>query len=104
MHGCFLSKPSEAYRDSYLQALREFHAESRNLKYDIERVSEDFGAFVRSLHEQSDRSKLAEGIVLATILWLIEKDEFIGRVSIRHELNEQLLVVGGHIGYEIRPS
>lgn len=39
-----------------------------------------------------------------SIHWLLEDDEFIGEVSIRHELNEWLLREGGHIGYGIRPS
>ena len=39
-----------------------------------------------------------------TTYWLIDNDEFIGRVSIRHTLTESLLKEGGHIGYDIRPS
>ncbi|MFN8513178.1 MAG: GNAT family N-acetyltransferase [Chloroflexia bacterium] len=39
-----------------------------------------------------------------SIYWLVEGDEFIGRISLRHELNDQLRRLGGHIGYEIRPS
>ena len=35
---------------------------------------------------------------------MIDKNAFIGRLSLRHELNEFLLKIGGHIGYEIRPS
>jgi predicted acetyltransferase len=38
------------------------------------------------------------------MLWLIDKDEFIGRVQIRHELTEYLEKYGGHIGYYIRPT
>jgi predicted acetyltransferase len=35
---------------------------------------------------------------------MIDRGAYIGRVSIRHELNEQLLRIGGHIGYEVRPG
>jgi predicted acetyltransferase len=28
----------------------------------------------------------------------------VGRTSIRHELNEQLIEVGGHVGYGVRPA
>ena len=35
---------------------------------------------------------------------LQSKDELVGRVSIRHELNEWLEDVGGHIGYGVCPS
>jgi len=42
--------------------------------------------------------------VKESIFWLIDGHEFIGRVSLRHELNEELLKLGGHVGYEIRPT
>ena len=32
------------------------------------------------------------------------KGEYVGRVSLRHELNAGLETWGGHIGYEVRPS
>ncbi len=43
-------------------------------------------------------------LVPETWLWLVDGDEYIGRASIRHELNDELLLVAGHIGYEIRPT
>ena len=33
-----------------------------------------------------------------------EADRIVGMVDIRHELNEHMLQVGGHIGYSVRPS
>jgi len=100
----FLAEPSVAYRDSFIQAVREFQAEGRQLHYDLKSLSGDFGAFVQSLHDLKDRSKLKPGWVPGSDFWLIDGDEFVGRLSVRHELNEQLLLFGGHIGYEIRPS
>lgn len=40
----------------------------------------------------------------ADYYWLVEteKDYFIGEITIRHRLNEALLLRGGHIGYVIR--
>ena len=66
--------------------------------------SEDIAAFVQELHEKKHRSKLKPGIVPGSDFWLIDNNEFIGGLSLRHELNENLLKIGGHIGYEIRPS
>lgn len=40
----------------------------------------------------------------ATMYWLIDNEQYIGRVSIRHVLNNRLMKEGGHIGYAIRPS
>jgi predicted acetyltransferase len=53
---------------------------------------------------QKDRARLKSGRVPASEFWLSDDDKFIGRLSLRHELNEYLLKMGGHIGYEIRPS
>lgn len=39
-----------------------------------------------------------------TTFWWVDDQEFCGRLSIRHALNDRLLEVGGHIGYWIRPS
>jgi predicted acetyltransferase len=39
-----------------------------------------------------------------TVLWFRDGATFIGRTSIRHELTEMLREVGGHIGYDVRPS
>lgn len=39
-----------------------------------------------------------------TELWMAEGDEYLGRITLRHELNELLLTWGGHIGYGVRPS
>ena len=39
-----------------------------------------------------------------TVLWWAAGGEYLGRINIRHRLNEGLLVRGGHIGYEVRPS
>lgn len=32
------------------------------------------------------------------------RDEYLGRISIRHRLTAYLREIGGHIGYDIRPS
>jgi predicted acetyltransferase len=43
--------------------------------------------------------------VPATELWMVDDDdEVVGRISLRHELNELLYTWGGHIGYVVRPS
>jgi predicted acetyltransferase len=42
--------------------------------------------------------------VPSTTLWWTDGDTYLGRINIRHRLNEHLREVGGHIGYDIRPS
>ena len=47
---------------------------------------------------------LKEGKVPQTIYWIMENDEIVGIGKIRHYLNENLLVRGGHIGIGISSS
>lgn len=47
---------------------------------------------------------LAPGRVPSTTYWWVCGDEFLGRLSIRHRLNDALRRHGGHIGYDVRPS
>ncbi|WP_323959737.1 GNAT family N-acetyltransferase [Arthrobacter sp. JZ12] len=47
---------------------------------------------------------LPEGWVPATFLVADVDGGLVGRASIRHELNQHLFEVGGHIGYAVRPQ
>jgi predicted acetyltransferase len=42
--------------------------------------------------------------VPSTLLAAEAGGELVGRISIRHELSDYLLTVGGHIGYGVRPQ
>src|SRR5665647_3411714 len=44
------------------------------------------------------------GKVPETLLWWVDGDEYLGRLSIRHQLTDALREFGGHIGYMVRPS
>ena len=45
-----------------------------------------------------------EGMVTANFLLAVDDGEIVGRVSIRHSLNDFLFNYGGHIGYAVRPQ
>jgi predicted acetyltransferase len=64
-----------------------------------------FASYVRwVIAEVLEDSPRAEGRVPATTLWWVDGDEYLGRLTIRHRLTPHLLNVGGHIGYDVRPS
>jgi predicted acetyltransferase len=64
-----------------------------------------FAAFTEAIRAQRlEDTPRPDGFVPDTELWLVERDEFLGRVGIRHRLTPMLLEVGGHIGYDVRPS
>jgi len=95
-----LEHPSTKHKDGYLAALEEFQTEGRYLNISKKELEEDFSTFI----DQIPAMRKELNGVPETEFWLIHGGEYIGRISIRHELNEELLLRGGHIGYAIRPS
>ena len=61
-------------------------------------------AYVRALDRRRRGLAVPRDRVAATFLVAEANGELVGRVSIRHELNEFLLHEGGHIGYAVRPA
>ena len=99
-----LVPPTERCRESFLRALREFRHEGLPwwIGGDLETVEQDFAAFVAK--KLADAHRRTEAFVPATHLWAVAEEQFVGRISIRHELNDALRVEGGHIGYDTVPS
>jgi predicted acetyltransferase len=63
-----------------------------------------FAAFVAALRAQSRGEHLPAGFVPCTTLWWAEHGTYFGRIAIRHDLTPHLREVGGHIGYDVRPT
>lgn len=61
---------------------------------------EPFAAFVARTRAWT-RGEQLDGSVPVTYLVGVVGDDVVGRVSIRHRLNESLRRVGGHIGYDV---
>jgi predicted acetyltransferase len=102
-----LVEPSTTVHHSFLGALTEFQKEGRYPHLDPEALkdTERFAAYLVALHrERDDVTRPRDGMVSSTTLWLVDGEEYLGRVSIRHGLTDRLRVEGGHIGYEIRPT
>ncbi len=113
-----LSLPSvEVYR-SFVAAMAEFRAEGRGGPDDRTMVGSElrqfehrwvvpggFTAYLEWLRAQAlEDSPRPEGHVPSTTLWFVEGDAYLGRIAIRHRLTDFLHEVGGHIGYDVRPS
>lgn len=64
---------------------------------------EDYKIFLKNLNDYENGRNLINGHVPSTMLFAFnESDDLIGRVSIRHSLNDFLFNIGGHIGYGVR--
>jgi predicted acetyltransferase len=109
-----LIAPQVRLKDSFLAAMAEFADEGRardgsGIGRDLQQWTgrwesdEGFAAYVAEKLAERE-SVLHEDWVLNTNLWWVDGDEYIGRMSIRHELNDWLAEVGGHIGYDVRRS
>lgn len=103
-----LVRPSADYKDSFIQALKEYHAEDRYLYNELNRVSADFDAFINALRAEKGypHQPYQDWVepVPETVLWLVKDEEYIGTADIRHRLNWHLEKWGGHIHFIIRPS
>lgn len=88
-------------------AARAAHAELAHDGFEFlldEHDGEPWANYVlrRNLHAHG--IGLPEGFVPETFLLAFAEGELVGRVSIRHTLNDFLVQVGGHIGYCVRPG
>ncbi|MET8230574.1 GNAT family N-acetyltransferase [Micromonospora sp. NPDC005298] len=105
-----LTVPTVRLHDAWLEAHDEWgpgvHEDGFGLRPSDEVRSPDgFAAWVRRLVDQADPAKpLGAGQVRCTHRWIVKDDRVLGGIALRHELNDFLLNVAGHIGYGIRPS
>ncbi|HTE49124.1 MAG TPA: GNAT family N-acetyltransferase [Candidatus Paceibacterota bacterium] len=99
-----LDKPSLKYKESFIEATKEFEAAGENIYLHGRKPDEDFDQLLRKIKEREEGINLPADRVPQTELWFVEDGKIIGWTKIRHRLNENLLLQGGHIGYSIRPS
>lgn len=65
----------------------------------------EFASYARRLRaDAQEESPRPDGYVPATTLWWVNDEVYLGRLTIRHRLTTHLRDVGGHIGYDVRPS
>lgn len=99
-----LERPSIQLKKSYLEAIAEFHNERRYIDVHIDVLENDFDTYLDTFAKEALQENTTPDKVPQTTYWLTNNGEYIGRLSIRHELNDHLLKIGGHIGYDVRPS
>jgi len=110
--------PSVRVHASFLGAMWEFRAEGRGAVGDDSMIGGEirsfaavweapsaFATYVEQLCAQArEDAELPPGRVPCTTLWYVDGPAYLGRLAIRHRLTPRLLQVGGHIGYDVRPS
>ena len=100
-----LIKPSTAYAQSLESALKEFIQHEVNGFWCIGGTPETINRYLENIQNMEEaKSTLLGEKVKASTFWLIDNNEFIGHVNVRHNIPGKLAEIGGHIGYAIRPS
>ncbi|MGZ4652197.1 GNAT family N-acetyltransferase [Oryzihumus sp.] len=107
-----LVRPHVRYHRSFLDTARELEAEGNGGFLDLGRHPLEtlegeagFAAYVHELLAKAlPETPRPADHVPDTVLWVVDGEQMLGRVSIRHSLTPFLLEVGGHIGYAVRPS
>ena len=102
---------SPRYRTGYVEALREGFRrgdQPARLAEEIDRIDTDFAGFVAGLTDKTGCIATPSGEKIAKVpfdvFWLVDGEIFIGEASVRYELNDLLIQIGGHVGYGIRPA
>jgi len=101
MEDLFLVVPNKKYQKSfenYALAYRKIDDEHYFNKY--KKALENFQDYLNDLHNYSKGNGLAQGEVITSTFWLIDKKEVVGVVRVRHQEVE----CAGHIGYDISPE
>ena len=92
--------------DEEAEFLRAHRATSAETPYFLLHYEEGmpFGRYLEVLVDQQRGENLQPGYVACTFLFAFAGQRIVGRVSIRHRLNEFLERHGGHIGYVVVPE
>lgn len=93
----------EGDRAEALKAHEELLEESFHFLLELA-PEEEWSSYVERLGKLGRGEGVPEGRVPASFHVLLVEERVVGRVSIRHSLNEQLHKYGGHIGYAVRPG
>ncbi|NUW33122.1 GNAT family N-acetyltransferase [Nonomuraea sp. SMC257] len=104
--------PTPRLRASFLEAVAEFRADRdyppswfvRDVDPAALTAPDAFAAYVARVLGERSEAGAREGFVPMTTLWWADGDRFLGRMAVRHRLTPALEQLGGHIGYDVRPS
>ncbi len=93
-----LQRPREDLAGSYLEFIEEMRQNGEKIWDElIPKSNETTLHFVQRLLHAEEHPAI--GLVGETTYWACEGNRVVGRIALRHYLNENLKEFGGHIGY-----
>lgn len=110
-----LIRPNAGLHKAWLESLLEFESPAARHGYATRSVSDaqlrdpdGFGEWLTERLSYADpHTVMPEGLVHDSLFWIVDDvrpDRILGSLSLRHELTPALEMLGGHIGYGVRPS
>jgi predicted acetyltransferase len=98
-----LIRPQIEHYPSYASFIEEMRAAGEKIwENHVPAEHELPSQFVQRLLDAEHSAR--DGLVTESYYWGFRHNQVVGRICLRHYLNENLKEFGGHIGYEVRPS
>jgi predicted acetyltransferase len=94
---------NESDEVAFVNGLEEWKGESLHWYSFYWKEGMVFLEMVQRLRNESKGIDLRDGKVPATMFYGFVNGEIVGRIHVRHYLNDFLLKCGGHVGYAIAP-
>ena len=105
----YLTEPTSEFLPSVQSVLKSYDDSNagfqiiRPVQRLLETDKNGFDAYFAKCSDESKGLNLKPEHVPQTTYWLMDGNQFLGVVALRHWLNEALKLIGGHIAYEICP-
>ena len=108
MEKFYLESPSIKRKDEAINYVKEFYENNSNLNGDsgLDKYLDNYGGWLEFLSKLSNPSTVPSGYCPGYEYFLIRKNDskLVGLINLRYNLNKNLLIHGGHIGYSIKVS
>ena len=100
----YLKYPSLDDKDDWIDYTNEYFSLNEGMTISGFKKGANYQKWLNNINDERE-GKVQEDRVPASVFFLMVGDKIVGCISIRHNLNTDLLKrYGGHIGYNIRPS
>lgn len=108
MEKFYLESPSIKRKDEAINYVKEFYENNSNLNGDsgLDKYLDNYEGWLEFLSKLSNPSTVPSGYCPGYEYFLIRKNDskLVGLINLRYNLNKNLLLHGGHIGYSIKVS
>ncbi len=95
----------EISKDMYMTYIKVWEDSKEEIVPSItNRNNSSYEERLKRWHYEETDAVYDDGLVKASLYFLLVENEIVGAIHLRHKLNEYLSKVGGHIGYGVKPS